>query len=263
MTSGVYKITNTVTGKCYIGSSTNIKQRFVLHKNLFNRNKHHSKYMQRSWNKHGKDVFIFEIVYACAPIKDILLFYEQLWIDFYGFENLYNECSIAGSPLGVKHSNETKDKIRISKIDKMVPIIQINMSGEIIGRYKSISEAARMVGAGHSAIRKSIYSYHKCCNSMFIKNIDEIENALSMHFEIKKQQMELSIKNGKKIGKIHKKSVAQFNKNTLKQICIFNSCCDAGRLTKIHHSSISKCAAGKVKTAGGYIWRYVDDKELK
>lgn len=33
--SGIYKITNIVNGKCYIGQSINIKQRLIKHYNNF------------------------------------------------------------------------------------------------------------------------------------------------------------------------------------------------------------------------------------
>ena len=262
MTSGVYKITNTVTGKCYIGSSARIERRWIGHKYHLRNNTHHAKHMQNSWNKYGEKTFIFEIVYKCAPIKDIILFYEQLWIDFYGFENLYNQLPNAGSALGMHHSDKTKEKCRISQTYKMIPIIQINMSGEIIGRYESISEAARIIGAKCNSIRKSIHKYYKCYNSIFVKNINDIKNAISMHSEIIKQHREVMGKNIKKNNKWQKgKQVAQFDKKTLKQINVFSSTLDAERLTKINHCCIGCCAIGRQKTAGGYIWRYVDDKD--
>ncbi len=266
MTSGVYKITNTVTGKCYIGSSVNIKSRWQQHKGNLGKNRHHAKHLQHSWNKYGKDAFIFEIVYECAPIKDIILFYEQLWIDFYGFKNLYNQLPNAGSALGMRHSNNTKEKCRIDKIDKMVPVIQINMSGEIIHRYESVHEASRAIGMMRGTIHQSIRKYRKCGNSMFVKSVDDIENALRMNSIIVMQKKESNSKTGKKSGKKYGKNngrrMAQFDKNTLEQINIFNSISGAARSVKTSYYDISLCATGKRKTAGGYIWRYIDDKEI-
>lgn len=43
MTSGVYAITNTATGKRYIGSAVNIKKRWREHLHNLRKNKHHSK----------------------------------------------------------------------------------------------------------------------------------------------------------------------------------------------------------------------------
>lgn len=60
--SGIYKIVNVINNKFYIGSSKNIKRRFSIHKSALKNNRHHSIYLQRSYNKHGLDSFKFEIV---------------------------------------------------------------------------------------------------------------------------------------------------------------------------------------------------------
>ncbi len=214
MTSGVYKITNTVTGKCYIGSSVNIERRWTRHKCLLNKAIHHAKHMQNSWNKYGEKAFIFEIVFECASIKDIILFYEQLWIDFYGFENLYNHNPTTGSPLGTKQSDEAKEKCRIAKINKMISVIHINMSGEVIGEYKSISEASRKTSHSRYDIRESIHKYHRCGMSMFVKSTNDIEKALLKHAEIMVQITNVRKNNARFASNARRKRIAQFNKDT-------------------------------------------------
>lgn len=52
-----------------------------------------------------------------------------------------------------------------------------------------------------------------------------------------------------------KKPVAQYDKEG-NFIARFPSSTDAGRATKIAQSLISAAALGKIKTAGGFIWRY-------
>jgi group I intron endonuclease len=113
MTSGVYQIKNLVNGKVYIGSSATIKKRWREHKKLLRRRKHHNRYLQHAWNKYGEANFVFEILEECLPEKLILL--EQKWMDLlhscdqqFG----YNINPTAGSCLGVKHSEETKNKLR-------------------------------------------------------------------------------------------------------------------------------------------------------
>lgn len=49
------------------------------------------------------------------------------------------------------------------------------------------------------------------------------------------------------------KKVIQYDKNG-NIITKFKSCAEATRITKINH--ISDCCRGKVKTAGGFIWKY-------
>jgi group I intron endonuclease len=60
--SGIYKIVNTVTGDCYVGSAVNIGDRKLKHFHQLRHNKHHSKYLQRSFNVHGEAAFVFSII---------------------------------------------------------------------------------------------------------------------------------------------------------------------------------------------------------
>jgi len=80
---GIYKIENIINKKCYYGSSKNIEKRWSCHKNDLNKNKHDNSYLQRAWNKYGKENFIFEIVELCSKdcddikLKEI----EQKYLD--------------------------------------------------------------------------------------------------------------------------------------------------------------------------------------
>jgi group I intron endonuclease len=65
MNCGIYKITNTKNNKVYIGSSVNITSREYKHFWMLDKGKHDNEYLQKSYNKYGKDSFIFEIVEYC------------------------------------------------------------------------------------------------------------------------------------------------------------------------------------------------------
>ena len=60
--SAVYKITNTVTGDFYIGSSKDVKQRLAVHKCQSRWNKYPSNPMYLDMQKYGVDKFVFEIL---------------------------------------------------------------------------------------------------------------------------------------------------------------------------------------------------------
>lgn len=110
--SVVYRIVNLKTGQCYVGSACRFYYRQCGHISDLRKNKHHSKYLQRSWNKHGEDSFAFEILEQ-VPIKSQLLQREQYWLD--ALRPAYNSYPIAGSPLGSKKTPEQiqamKDRI--------------------------------------------------------------------------------------------------------------------------------------------------------
>ena len=60
--SGIYKITNTITGDFYIGSSKDIKRRWASHKWHSRRNKYPNNPLYKDMQKYGIDKFVFEIL---------------------------------------------------------------------------------------------------------------------------------------------------------------------------------------------------------
>ena len=44
---------------------------------------------------------------------------------------------------------------------------------------------------------------------------------------------------------------------------IYESSCEASRKLKINQSNISACCLGKRKIAGGYHWKYINEREEK
>ena len=65
--SGVYKITNTVTGDFYIGSSKNVKDRWVSHKCLSTWKRYTNSPLYQDIQKYGVDKFRFQIL---APVME-------------------------------------------------------------------------------------------------------------------------------------------------------------------------------------------------
>ena len=63
---GVYKITNTANGKFYVGSSKDIKNRWIQHQNELNEKKHGNAHLQNAWDKYGSQSFKFEIIEECS-----------------------------------------------------------------------------------------------------------------------------------------------------------------------------------------------------
>jgi len=86
---GIYKITNNINGKVYIGESLNIEERWNIHKNELKENKHHSYKLQNDYNIYGVDNFTYEIIetlnndYTPFLNQMILLVYEHKYIKIY------------------------------------------------------------------------------------------------------------------------------------------------------------------------------------
>lgn len=105
MTCGIYKITNKINGKCYIGQSINIETRWHHHKYF---DKKLSCYpLYRAMSKYGKENFKLDIIEEC-PQKD-LNEREIYYIKYYNsYENGYNQTLGGGGSSGciIKISNE-------------------------------------------------------------------------------------------------------------------------------------------------------------
>jgi len=110
MNSGIYQIINLVNDKRYIGSSTTLDKREKHHFYKLKNNTHWNKKLQSAYNKYGEESFKFQIILRC-DIKD-LLFYEQIAINIFDIKTeLYNIRSIADRNIGVKRTDEEKEKI--------------------------------------------------------------------------------------------------------------------------------------------------------
>lgn len=113
---GVYCIQNKVNGKRYIGSSSNISDRWKRHVSKLAKNNHHSVHLQRAWNKHGAKVFEFFIIEICEP--SLLIATEQRYIDVMKPE--YNISLTAGSTTGVIRTDAYRQKQSISQSGKVL-----------------------------------------------------------------------------------------------------------------------------------------------
>ena len=78
MTCGIYKITNKITGKSYIGASENVEKRWSRHKSDLRKNNHHNPPLQKSWDKYGENNFELKILEKCP--KEELLLREQYYV---------------------------------------------------------------------------------------------------------------------------------------------------------------------------------------
>lgn len=84
--SAVYKIVNTVTGDCYVGSSKNVKERWARHKSPSRWVEHPNSQLYQDFQKYGIESFRFQILAPVMP--EYLKQVEQEFIDL--IEPTYN-----------------------------------------------------------------------------------------------------------------------------------------------------------------------------
>ena len=99
--SAVYKITNTVTGDFYIGSSKNVKKRWAAHKWPSRWKQYPDNPLYKDMQKFGVNSFVFQVIEEVEPgsLKEK----EQQFIET--LNPAYNSCNANG--LNIERKKET------------------------------------------------------------------------------------------------------------------------------------------------------------
>lgn len=141
MVGYVYKITNKIDGRFYIGSTINFENRKKKHIKDLTNSKHHNIFLQRAFNKYGIDVFEFS--FKEKIVKDLkeLQNLEERYINFcWNCGKLYNLSKKAcGGDLISYHPNnkeyrELQSKLVKERYSKMTECEKKERSIKLIGK---------------------------------------------------------------------------------------------------------------------------------
>lgn len=245
----IYKITNDVNDKVYIGQTIKIRptDRWSQHKYIathLDQEKGIS-ILHRAMNKYGVDKFHFEIVEEIA--NDQLDEHEQYWIQQYQSiePNGYNITAGGSGTLGYSRPQtvEEKEKRRISNIlyYEMHPEIKEKRSQQTKILWENMDYRQRVTESN-----KKFYAEHpdkfKGKNNPFYGQHHTEESLKKIHAAAKKRQNQ----------------IAQLDKDTLEIIQIFDGIKEAERALNISHGWLSK-AARMNKVAYGYRWKIIQE----
>jgi group I intron endonuclease len=148
--SGIYRIVSP-SGNFYVGSAVEIRKRWRNHKRQLISGVHHNKPLQAAAKKYGLESLRFEIIEHCD--SDVLINREQFYID--ALRPKYNTCLVAGSPRGVKRSEETKAKVRAANVGrKHSEETKAKLSAAKIGKRLSEDHKAKLSAARIGKIGK-------------------------------------------------------------------------------------------------------------
>lgn len=283
MNSGIYQIRNKIDGKIYIGQSYDIFMRKKNHFSNLRLGRHDNAHLQRAFNKYGEAAFEWSIIEYVE--LDKLTEHEQFHCDKHPFNNLYNMRICVDSNLGTKRSPETCAKISTSQKNRS-PETRARMGAAHKGKTMSPEVRAKIgiaqIGRKHPAeVRARISTSNKgkkhsdqarakiSAAQMGKRASDETRAKLSaarqnMSLE-QRTKMSIAQKNREKlsgrlaeIGRARQKPVLQIDKATGRIIRQWESAKIATKDLGMSSGSISKCIAGKLKSAGGFIWKYVN-----
>lgn len=121
----VYRIRNIVSGKFYIGSSSNLYERWRTHRQKLRSGKHPNQHLLASWTKHGEEAFKFEILKEFICAQKMMAYEERLITKNINDPLCMNLTAWVDTPMrgrtgkkhpryGVKLSEAEKDVIRQS-----------------------------------------------------------------------------------------------------------------------------------------------------
>lgn len=164
MNSGIYKILNNITNKCYVGSTKNFNIRWTHHLNKLKKGQHSSIKLQRSFDKHGESVFSFHIIEYIEYEKQIIIDRENYWINKLSSKiNGYNIADASFGDILTTHPN--REQI-IKKITNTINENINNMSPEDRKiKWGKTGEFNGMYGKTHSEETKQKMSNNMMGNS--------------------------------------------------------------------------------------------------
>ena len=157
---GIYKITNTVNSKAYIGESMDIEKRWEKHKEDLNNNSHHSYKLQQDWNEYGENCFIFEVIKELEKSNNIyntkidLLLAENKYIVKYN--TLVEGYNIKDTIYEILYNN----KIILSTHDKNNIINKLMFQKDFFTKYilKSIIKSIQVLDDNKDYSIKKIFT---------------------------------------------------------------------------------------------------------
>ena len=285
----IYKITNTITKKCYIGETTKSdpEKRWKEHKNTIKRGDG-CPALQNSVNKHGIDNFKFEILIIC--FDEDRYKYEIEYIKKYNtrIPNGYNilEGGPGGGFKGKKHSEETKKRMSENMKQKYIDdpnyrhthsqetrnLISKNRKGINLGKKvpDEILEKRKINLINNPEIKEkisnSLKEYHKN-NVASCKTRENISNSLKEYHKNKVnnnvgRSPEIKQKISDRLKEYHKNKIVKINLIRINQydlndnlINSFNNIIEASKATSINRHAIGKNCSGKTKFGSGFIWK--------
>ena len=256
----IYKHTNKINDKSYIGQTLQVDLR-IRFKN--GRGYRKQKIFFKAILKYGWENFsheVLEVVDSKEQADERERYYIKLYNTYVGFENAWGYNATPGGD-GTSGFIWAKE------------VYQIDLDGNVIAAYESKMEAARQVQSYASSISLSCRNLAEYTSKGYYWCTVLDYEAFCLAFDKKRtkqselEQQKLAAEKQKAFEaeerarqKVLKSSVCQFNSYG-ELVAEYCSMTEAETKTGISHSGISSCCAGKIPSAGGYYWCFLQDKD--
>jgi len=231
----IYKITNLLNNKVYIGSTKSWDKRFKSHLSKLNGNYHINKHLQSAWNKYGEESFKFEIIREVS--ENILRRAEQFYIN--KFQSLnplygYNKAVV------ISNAWDNQKEIIINK--NTIYFGCYNKQGKLVKVFRTIDKVYEFLGNRRTRV-------YEACNSNLTKTA---EGYYWLRLDISKEKFKNIILVKKRKGR-HKSIIQKdMNNNFIKE---WSSAVEAAIDLKLSSFNITRCLKTN-NTYKNYKWFY-------
>lgn len=263
----IYKITNTITNKSYIGETKSVNPftRWRQHKNTIENNRG-CPALQDAVKKYGIENFKFEILIFCFDEDRYKLEIDYIKKYKTKVPNGYNisKGGTGGGFEGKTHTEETREKIKQNLKKKYVDNPELRK--EISERNKVIMKDEEV----RNKIKDGMKNSEKWNNAVEEKKIggnlkpstetkNKISESLKKYYSIKENNIINIQKHRDRCAEVKGVKIKQFdtNNNLLNE---FKSINEASRVTGIARVSINYNLKNKLKHAGGFIWKKIESE---
>jgi group I intron endonuclease len=233
---GIYKITNIVNGKVYIGSSKNVEDRINKHKSNLKYKIHINKHLLSAWNKYGEENFSFQILKQ-MPLS-LLRRAEQFYINKYQSINPkygYNKAVVVSNTWDdlEKEEENKKDYFYFGSYTK---------EGKLFKVFRTINE----IDAYFGKRPKRVYD---ACNSNLAKSA---KGYYWIRLNVKSEKFPKLIELPGRKGRHRKIMQYDLQNNFIKE---WDSAVQAAKVLKLSSFNITRCLKLN-NTYKNYKWYY-------
>ena len=169
---GIYKITNQINGKCYIGQSVNIAKRWTEYrcKATSKGSEGFESHFYRSIRKYGLENFSFEILEEC--LREELNKKEQFYIAKYHSDQ--QDYGYNLTPGGDSQGPTTR-KLTDKQVEEIFSLLDNSDLSQTEVRQESFLSLSRKYKVSDNAIRKWCKAYNLPSKSSVIKSYSDEE----------------------------------------------------------------------------------------
>lgn len=271
---GIYKITNLINNKVYIGQSTSIQRRLGEHKYkpYYEKSDGYNTPLYRAIRKHGVENFSFETIEECS--LEQLDGREIFWIQYYGSyirdNKGYNLTLGGGGRLSILHDeilNLWDVGKSVTEISATLKICKSSVINHLMGYLTYTPEESRKRGYNTLKSQKKVRVYD--LNLKYVTTFNNPEDTA--------EWLKVTVNSVKNCCQHRTRQCKNFilcwedeepvstNSKPILQLTLegdiiakYPNGSLATKETKINQGSIFNCCNGRTKTAGGFKWKYID-----